>query len=141
MINSILVIDSSVIIKWLSRDNEQYLVIADKILRDAQNESVILITPELAKYEVGNVLLFSKHLTPDQAVITLTQFYNLPIKFIAESEESAKETYNLASTLRITYYDASFLSLAKLYNATLVTENIKHQGRDSNIKVVALKDY
>jgi hypothetical protein len=27
------------------------------------------------------------------------------------------------------------------YDATLITENIKHQGKTSDIKVIALKDY
>lgn len=141
MRNSILVVDSSVIIKWLSRDNEQYLNIADKILEETQSESVILIAPELAKYEVGNVLLFSKHLTPDQAEIALTQFYNLPIQFIAESKESAQETFAQAYDLGITYYDASFISLAKQYDATLVTENVKHQGKSKDIEVKSLQEY
>lgn len=138
---SIFVVDSSIIVKWLSQYNERYLDIADEILRDAQNESIVLIAPELSKYEVGNVLLLSKHLTPDQSLITLAQFYNLPIKFITESEELAQETFTLAYNLRTTYYDASFISLAKQYNATLVTENIKHQGKNSGVKVVALKAY
>lgn len=141
MRNSILVVDSSVIIKWVSQDNEQHLEIVDKILKEAQNESVILIAPELAKYEVGNVLLFGKHLTPNQAEIALTQFYNLPVKFIAESNESAQETFALAYDLGITYYDASFMSLAKQYNAVLVTDNIKHQGKTKEIEVRSLQKY
>ncbi len=141
MANIILVIDSSVIIKWLSKDKEENLDQADRILKNAQGGKLVLVVPELAKYEVGNVLLFSKKLSTEQAKVALTQFFNLPIKFITQSEESVKDTYDVAFNLGITYYDASFLSLAKQYNATLVTDNIKHQGRDSNIKVVSLKDY
>lgn len=136
-----IVIDSSVIIKWLSQDNENLLEEADSILRDAQKEEIVLIAPELAKYEVGNVLLFSKHLSSKQARIVLTKFYNLPISFIIESEDLAEQTYFLADSLKITYYDASFLSLAQQYNATLVTDNIKHQRKAFGVKVVSLKDY
>ena len=136
-----LVVDSSVIVKWLSKDKEEHLNQADKILKDAQNGKVVLIAPELAKYEVGNVLLFSKKLTSKQGVMVLAQFFNLPITFITESEELAKETYNLAFDLGVTYYDASFISLAKKYDATLVTENIKHQGKSKDIKVTPLQDY
>lgn len=136
-----IVIDSSVIIKWLSKDKENYLDEADIILKDAQKDKILLIAPELAKYEVGNVLLFSKNLDFKQAKLVLSKFYNLPISFVAESEELAKETFSFALNLGITYYDASFMSLAKQYNAILVTDNIKHQGKDSNTKVVALKDY
>lgn len=141
MANVILVVDSSVIIKWLSKDNENHLDFVDKILRDAQNDRVVLIAPELAKYEIGNVLLYSKKLTSKQGRIVLTQFYNLPIKFVSESEELAKQTYDLAFSLGVTYYDASFISLAKQYNATLVTDNIKDQGKASEVKVISLKDY
>lgn len=136
-----LVVDSSIIIKWLSQDKETYLEEADKILQDEQSGKISLIVPELAKYEVGNVLLFSKHLTPEQATVVLAQLYKFPISFISESETLAKETFEIASTLGITYYDAAFVSLAKQYDAILVTENIKHQGKDSNIKVITLKDY
>ncbi len=51
------------------------------------------------------------------------------------------ETYKIAQETNITYYDASFMSLAKQLNATLVTDNIKHQGKATDIKVISLKDY
>lgn len=136
-----IVVDSSVITKWLSQDNEKYLDKADKILLDSQIGKITLITPELAKYELGNVLLFSKHLLPKQAEIVLAKLHNLPLSFITESEQLARDTFSLAHNLGITYYDASFLSVAKQYEAILVTDNVKHQGKSSGIKVISLKDY
>lgn len=136
-----LVIDTSVFVKWLNQNREENLGSADKILQDVKSGQVELIAPELVKYEVGNVLLKGKQLTPDQAYISLGTAYALPVTFVSESEESAHETYSLAHNLNVTYYDASFISLAKQYNATLVTDNIKDQGKKSNIKVISLKDY
>ncbi len=136
-----LVTDTSVFIKWLNQDNEQNLENADKILEDVRAGHTTIIVPELIKYEIGNVLLKGKQLTPNQAHISLETAYSLPVIFVTESEQQARETYNLAHNLGVSYYDASFMSLAKQYNATLVTDNIKHQGKDSSIKVVALKDY
>lgn len=46
-----------------------------------------------------------------------------------------------SSVLGITYYDASFLSLAEQLGAVLVTENVKHQVKSSQVKVIPLKDY
>lgn len=100
-----------------------------------------LIVPELCKYEVGNVLLYGKKQNQQDAAITLSAFYSLPISFVTESEQIAKETYKIAFNLKITYYDASFISLAKKYNAMLVTENIKHQGKSTDIIVKSLADY
>lgn len=135
------VVDSSVIIKWLSADNEQSLEQSDKLLQKARDGEIELVAPELAKYEVGNVLLKGKQLTPVQAKISLGTFYTLPITYVTDSQELAKETYLLAHNLGITYYDASFMSLAKQHDAVLVTENIKHQAKSERIKVTSIKDY
>lgn len=135
-----LIIDSSVIVKWLNETKEQYLEQADEILSQAREGEVELFAPELAKYEVGSVLI-TKKVAPDDAKISLATLYSIPITFVAESENLAEQTYDLASNFGLTYYDASFLSLAKQYNATLVTENIKHQGKSRKVKVVSLRDY
>ena len=47
----------------------------------------------------------------------------------------------IAESAGITYYDASFMALAKQEKATLVTDNPKHQRKIQGIKVIALKNY
>lgn len=136
-----IVVDSSVIVKWLNTIDESDLVSADAVLSDALKSKIELFAPELARYEIGNVLLLRKKLSPKEVEIPLHAFFVFPIKFIPQSEELAKETYRLAFDLKITYYDASFLSLAKQEDAVLITDNIKHQGRTKKIKVICLKDY
>jgi predicted nucleic acid-binding protein len=135
------VVDTSVTIKWLSKDNEGYTEQADRLLDDALAGRVTLLAPTLNKFEVGNVLLFSKKLSIKRAEEALDFYYSLPISFIDESNELAKETFKFASSLGVTYYDAAFISLAKQYNATLVTDNFKHQGKSKSIKVKTLSDY
>lgn len=136
-----LVIDSSVMVKWLHQENEQFIDQADAIIDDAKKNQVELLAPELAKYEVGNALLVKKKLTPEQAKTLLGSLYSIPIRFIYESEDIANETYKIADKAIITYYDASFLSLAKKYGAVLVTDNVKHQGKASEVKVIPLAKY
>lgn len=135
------VVDTSVAIKWLSRDCEDYIEQADKLLNDALDGKVTLLTPILSKFEVGNVLLFGKKLTIEQASEVLDLYYSLPITFIDESTELSKMTFKYAADLDITYYAAAFVSLCKQYDAVLVTDNIKHQGKATNIKVIPIKDY
>lgn len=136
-----IVVDTSVIIKWLSQDNEQFIEQANNILKDVQNGTSSLIAPELAKYEVGNVLIFGKHLSQAQSSIVLTQFYKLPIAYIEDSEVLSKETVKIATDNGITYYDASFMALAKQNDFPLVTDNLKHPGKAKGIRVIELKDY
>jgi len=141
MSENTLVVDTSVIVKWLNQDNEDYIEQADKILKDAQLDKIIIIAPELARYEVGNVLLLGKNLPIEQASIVLAQFYKLPITFVEDTAELAEKTYEFAAQAEITYYDASFMALAYQYDATLVTDNMKHQGKLNSIKVRAIKGY
>ena len=136
-----LVVDTSVMVKWLNQIREQNLEQANRILAQALDGKVEMIAPELAKYEIGNILLFSKKLSTSEVNFSLATLYSLPITFVSESEDLAMETFSLAHKAGITYYDASFLSLAKKYSAALVTENTKHQKSSLGVKVVSLKDY
>ena len=136
-----IVCDSSVIVKWLTAQNEQRLRQANKILTDAQKGDIEIFAPELAKYEVGNTLLTGKRFPLKETRISLASFYSLPVKFVSESYTQSQETYEIGEKANITYYDACFISLAKLLNATLVTDNPKHQARVKNVKVIALENY
>lgn len=136
-----LIIDTSVALKWLNQDNEQNIDHADKILEDAKNGRVEILAPELLKYEIGNALLYGKRIENKDIKQLLSIFYSLPINFVAENTELGNSTYILANNLGITYYDASFISIAKQYGATLITENPKHQQRSPEITVKSLKDY
>lgn len=91
-----LVVDSSVIVKWLNKDGEKHTENADRILDDVRSGTVELIAPEFAKYEVGNVLLRGKGLTWNEAAVLLSTFYSIPIAFVGESGIIAEETYELA---------------------------------------------
>ncbi|HUC88021.1 MAG TPA: type II toxin-antitoxin system VapC family toxin [Candidatus Binatia bacterium] len=136
-----IIVDTSVIVKWLNQTNEDYIEQADKIIKAAELEIITILAPELAKYEAGNVLIGAKGLSVKQASDVLGQLYKLPITFVEDTLELAKETLRLASKAKITYYDASFMALALKYDAVLVTDNAKHQARLAEVKVKALKDY
>lgn len=139
------VLDSSVLVKWVSRENEQDLSKADQILKDIQSGKVNAIAPELAKYEIGNALL-KKKLTLNEGLHSLGTVYSSPVQFVSETEDLASETYKMTHESRVkeeslTYYDASFTALAKQEDAVLITSNPKHQTKVKGVKVVALKDY
>lgn len=137
----IFVVDSSVIVKWLNTQDEESVENADKILQDATDGKIKLISPELAKYEIGNVLLLKKKLPVAKIEFVMHALHNFPLAFISETEKLASSTYLIASDLGITYYDGSFLSLARHFKAVLVTENVKHLGKSHEVKVIPLSKY
>lgn len=134
-------VDSSVIVKWLNKENEERLDNADRLLKDVQKGKINLCTPDLAKYEVSNALLIKKHLTVTESKIVLGYLFALPIELVALNKDLAKETYKIADDLKITFYDACFIALAKRERATLVTDNPKHQAKTKEITVISLEEY
>ncbi|HLC52812.1 MAG TPA: type II toxin-antitoxin system VapC family toxin [Candidatus Nanoarchaeia archaeon] len=135
-----IVVDSSVTVKWINQINEELLDQADKLLADTQAGSISLLAPELSKYEIGNALL-NKKLDLSKAYQSLGTVYQLPITFVPETKELANQTYQVAQLSGMTYYDASFVALAKREDAALVTDNPKHQAKHLDVKVIPLKDY
>ncbi len=135
-----LVVDTSVMVKWYITNKELYVKKAERILKKAIDNEVILFTPSLARYELGNTLIKRK---TDllSGFDYLETSYKSPVNIVSETEELALLTYRIAHEYNITYYDASFAALAKLEGATLVTDNPKHQAKVTDIKVIALKDY
>lgn len=136
-----LVVDSSVLVKWLNQQNEKNIEQAELLLKDVRYEKVVLAAPELVKYEIGNVLLVSKQLALSKAKETLEFFFSLPIIFVPETQALAQSSYRIGHELKITYYDAAFLSVAEYLDAPLVTDNIKHQGKSTKVKVISLANY
>lgn len=140
MKKKILVIDTSVMVKWANSQDEEDLDQANRILEDIHDNKVKLLSTELAKYEIGNALLY-KNMELPQTKAALGVIYALPIDFVPLSKEAAEETLTIAKSHKITYYDAAFISLAKDKNATLVTANPKHQRPLPGLKVTNLRDY
>lgn len=135
-----IVVDSSVIVKWLNSQDEKFLKQADEILKDCELGKIVLYSPELAKYEVGNAILYKK-LDSVLAKSSLSTLYSLPIIFYPLNEKDALATEEIAVENKITYYDAAFVNLAEKIGGTLVTDNPKHQKGIKRVKVIALKDY
>ena len=143
-----IVVDSSVIVKWLSsqdekwlnQENELFLKEADRLLDDRRRGKIILHTLELVKYEVGNAINY-KGMDETATLSVIILFYSLPIIFHQMEEELALDTGELAKKMSITYYDASFLALAKQLKAKLVTDNPKHQKKQKDILVTPIEKY
>ena len=136
-----LVIDSSVAVKWVNKQNEDNTVQADKILKDVENEKTYLLMPELAKYEVGNALLY-KEMPLHHALGSVVTYYSIPIQFMPQDQRQAQMAMQIAYENKVTFYDASFMALAKEQHAELITDNLKHQQKKiSGLRVISLKNY
>lgn len=136
-----IVVDSSVAVKWFNNKDEDNLKQANKILKDLEEKKIEIFMPEISKHEILNALLYKK-LSLSLIKTSLLTLYSMPIKFVPLDSDLATETVEIAYKNKITFYDACFLSLAKKLKGELVTDNVKHQGKNvKDIKVIELKNF
>jgi predicted nucleic acid-binding protein len=135
------VIDSSVIVKWLCKEGEDHCEEANTLLDDLQERRRHGYAPELSHYEVANVLLCGKQMIPRNARNALELLHLLPLTFVPETHDTALLTYVIAHEHALTYYDATFLALAKLTGGTLITDDFRQQITIDGITILPLAEY
>lgn len=137
-----IVLDSSVIFKRLSAENERWVDNALKLFLDGKRGKCEFYAPVLAKYEIGNII-WKRGLDVSKSKLLVEILFSTPITFVDIDEEMAKRAVEIALTEKITFYDASFIVLAENLNANLVTDNPKHHRLNlkSEIKIIPLEDY
>ena len=114
----IYVIDASYVMAFLM--NEDANEVKDMFCRFSTNE-IQFIAPVILKYEVGNSLrsqILRKRLTQSEA----HKLYRFFLKMsIDEYAIDYLETMNIALTKHITFYDASYLAMARRSSAQILT--------------------
>lgn len=107
------VLDCSITMAWLFEDESTEL--SEQLLSQLGDECIALV-PALWFWEVSNVLLVAqrrKRVTRAQAVGFLEMLKALPIKIDPKAANQSHEaTFELASELQLSSYDAAYLELA-----------------------------
>lgn len=115
-----IVIDSSALLSELLPDEKPSRLISQTIL-DYQNDQVDLFAPELLRYEIGNVLkslILSGRTNVESATAIFETFLNLEITYL---KIDYSEVLSLAISTKTSFYDASYLFLAKKLDTDLLT--------------------
>lgn len=114
------VIDSSFILAKLFPD-EPTTKVAEEYFNNFSRGSTTFTAPILLKYEIGNALktgVIRKRISKKKAKRTLEEFLTWPILYV---NLDFTGTLNLAIDKNLSYYDASYLYLAKSNNLQLLT--------------------
>lgn len=135
--NQILVIDTSVVIKWYSDEENSDKALA---LQTALSAGAIIgVAPELQLYEFSNVMRYKKNREYTRAAVDA--FIKSGIQFHITNQEILSASVELAYKHEISVYDASFLALAIHMNATLITADKKMYDKiQDNINVILLAE-
>lgn len=137
------VLDTSVVIKWFHRDNEED---ADKalLLRQAYLEGALkVIVPDLLIYEFGNFLRYKSGLKPGDMLASIRALWSLGMEIHQIDSVLSELIVELASRHGITAYDAAFVALSQSLSAPLVTaDRMLHEklGDDHTVMLLAQVD-
>jgi predicted nucleic acid-binding protein len=119
------VIDASVLIKFYVP--EILSDRAERLLAKVGNKDIDLLAPDLIYPEAGNILWKKqrlKELTHSEAEEITDAILSLPL-MIEASKSLLPLAVDIAIACGITVYDALYLSLAKVYETTLITADRK----------------
>jgi predicted nucleic acid-binding protein len=119
--------DASVILKWvLDAENEPGHAAAHRLLERWQEGELTLAVPSLWVYEVGNVLCLKR---PADASQALTALCDLGLEEVSLRRDLVQRTVVLARDHGLTFYDASYLTVAEQTRAVLATADGKFYRR------------
>jgi predicted nucleic acid-binding protein len=124
-----IVVDTSVLIKWIKSRDEELVREARKLLEEIEKRSQQVVVPALLLYEIGNILLLKTRLDPEELALALDQVRALPFTVIGPEADLLRRTARLGRELSLTFCDASFIALAEQLDCAFVTADQKLYGR------------
>jgi predicted nucleic acid-binding protein len=133
------VVDASVVAKWFLDEvySDQSLQLRDEYI----SGRIRLLTPSLMPFEVLNVLRYSKVYSKEELIGVVRSLELYGIDLWALRNEYGARVAEVAIELDLSVYDASYVALAEIARASLVTadEEIVSKAK-SLIAVVHVKD-
>jgi predicted nucleic acid-binding protein len=118
----IVVVDTSVVLKWFHEEGEDDVAAARALLDAFAAGEVDLLVLDLTVYELGNVLVRSLKLAPEAVGTVLDALHEIvsPVALTASERGRAAE---LAAEHGLTFYDAAFAAVAQVRGGSLVTSD------------------
>ncbi len=124
-----IVVDTSVLIKWIKSRDEELIPEARKLLGEIERRSLQVVVPALLLYEIGNILLRKTRLDSEELSLALDQVRALPFTVVGPEADLLRRTARLGRELSLTFYDASFIAIAEQLDCAFVTADQKLYGR------------
>jgi len=121
-----LVVDSSVVFKWYRQPgDEDYVPQAVSILERHLHGDIEIHVPDLLFYELGNILRLKESLVSKDALTILRETFALALQTHPIDLPLSEEAFRFPREHEITFYDASFVALSHLLQASFVTADKK----------------
>ncbi|MFB6209172.1 MAG: type II toxin-antitoxin system VapC family toxin [Candidatus Nanohaloarchaea archaeon] len=114
-----IVLDSSVVVKWFKQEEDSNKAL--KIRESYFKGDLEIAIPDLVFYEISNVMKYDDEFDVNQIKDSMESLRDMDFEVVAPYTDLLDKAIELAEQNSITIYDASFLALAELLDARLVT--------------------
>jgi len=136
----LLVLDTSVIGKWFKEETNSEIAL--KIREEFYQGKHEIVIPDLVLYELSNALRYDKKFNEELIYTSIDSLINMELNIVLPTEEIIKNAISLALKYYVTVYDAIFLSLSQIIDATFITADEKLYEKVKKLKNVKfLKDF
>jgi len=142
---NLLIVDTSVVIKWFFQDNEKNTFNASIILNEYLNNKIRIVIPELSVYELANVLKSKIQKYESDQLDIIDRVYKMGILFYIK-KEVLKSAVKMAIDINESVYDCIFLATAEYFMGRFITDDevlfrnyINYKRKI--IEIIRLKDY
>ena len=116
-----IVVDTSVLVKWIKTKDEELLEEARRLLRQVTAKPIDVHVPALLLYEIGNILLLKTDLDAPHLDQTINGLESLPFVVAPPATPLLRRAAVVGKQYNLTFYDASFLALAIELDCPLIT--------------------
>ena len=114
-------VDTSVLVKWFHSRGEHEVAEAEALLDLHERRSISVVVIDLARYELGNVLLRSLRWSADHVADQLDDLTAICGPPIVPADDWLREAARLAARHGLTFYDAVWAAAANALGITLVS--------------------
>ena len=121
-----IVVDTSVLIKWIKTKDEELLAEARRLLRQVH-------VPALLLYEVGNILILKTDLDPGELEKAIDALEALPFVVAPPATPLLQRAARVGKEFILTFYHASFLALALELDCPLITADGRFFDRTQSL--------
>ena len=128
-----IVVDASIILRFLLENHPPIVEVVSTLLRDAKKKKVVLLSTTLLPLEVGNGLRFTLKDQP-LADEMFEKFQKLPIEIIALTPIQIRKSFSLSYVCGTTVYDTSYHVLAIARTATYLTADEEYFRKAKQLK-------
>ncbi|OGM12516.1 hypothetical protein A2V80_01510 [Candidatus Woesebacteria bacterium RBG_16_39_8b] len=135
-----IVVDTSVALKWLLTEKEESITKARMLLKDHLAKKNEILVPELLFYEIANALATKTKIPQIKINGLLKRIYSLNIKIYHPLEPDVLDSARLAKKYNSTVYDMLYAVVAKKHKTKLITADANFIKKTKFMFVKHLKD-